>query len=192
MAGRLWVERTGPNGTDERRLASRSGFSLLTFRHAASPPRTAERHGADFSARSGQTADSRLGATGADAAGSEGLRVHAVRIHLARMSPLLRRMITDLLAPEADIEIVGAADGSGESLVAARAEGANVIITQGNGGTGDACLAAIVDSSPLTILNIAPSGSAGTSINLLRRNHSLDAARGSSLAQVVRNAVEQS
>ena len=41
-----------------------------------------------------------------------GLRSHPVRIHLARMSPLLRRMITDLLAPEEDMQIVGFAHGT--------------------------------------------------------------------------------
>jgi DNA-binding NarL/FixJ family response regulator len=116
--------------------------------------------------------------------------VREARIHLARMSPLLRRMITDLLAPEEDIEIVGVAEGAEESLVVARTEGANMIITQDQREGGDACLSAILSAQPLTILAIEPGGSIGTSVNLERQQLSLEGGDGKSLAQAIRKALE--
>jgi len=116
--------------------------------------------------------------------------VQPVRIHLSRMPPLLKRMITDLLSPEHDMEIVGSGDGGEESLVAARVEGANMIITQDHGNGSDACLRAIVEGAPLTILKIERSGSIGTSINFVRRRHRLDEHDGKSLARVVRSSLE--
>ena len=112
-----------------------------------------------------------------------------VRIHLAIESPLLRRMITDLIATEDDMEIVGFADGREESLVAARSEGANMIITQEERARGDACLRAILCGVPLTILAIDPGASAGTSINLVSKRVSLEASGGNMLAEAVRKAV---
>jgi DNA-binding NarL/FixJ family response regulator len=115
--------------------------------------------------------------------------VHPVRIHLARMSPLLRRMITDLLAAEDDMEIVGFADGTEESLVSARAEGANMIITQDQSNGEDRCIGAILNGVPLTILALEPGASAGTSINFTARRLSLEAGGGNTLAEAVRDAV---
>lgn len=116
--------------------------------------------------------------------------MQSVRIHLARMPPLLRRMITDLLAPEEGMEIVGSAEDGDEALVAARSEGANLIITQDHPRDGDACLGAIIDGHPLTVLSIERTGTAGTSISFVRRRHSLQAGDGRSLAEVVRSALE--
>lgn len=112
-----------------------------------------------------------------------------VRIYLAHMSALLSQMITDLLAPEEDIEIVGRADGISDSLLAARAEGANMIITQENAADEEPHLKAVVNDHPLTILAIASSGSTSTSINFLRREIRLRDG-GGSLADAVRSAVE--
>ena len=113
-----------------------------------------------------------------------------VRIHLANMSALLSQMITDLLAPEFDIEIVGRADGAGGSLLAARAEGANMIITQEKAAAEDPYLEAVMDDPPLTILAIASSGSTTTSINFSRQEMHLRGEGGCSLADVIRKAAE--
>lgn len=113
-----------------------------------------------------------------------------VRIHLAHMSPLLRQMISDLLAAEKDIEIVGSAEGIENSLLTARAQGANMIITQDEAPVYDQCLGAVTQNVPLTILAIAPGGSAGTSINLVRRNLRFDGGGAKALAQAVRQAME--
>ena len=114
-----------------------------------------------------------------------------VRIHLADMSPLLSQMITDLLAAERDIEIVGCGVGAEGSLVAARAERANMIITQAQVPVQEPCLGAIVDDLPLTILAITASGSATTSINFSRRTLQLGEG-AATLADVVRKAAERS
>ncbi|HUE78376.1 MAG TPA: hypothetical protein VMN38_01920 [Sphingomicrobium sp.] len=99
-------------------------------------------------------------------------------------------MITDLLAAEEDIEIVGSEAKTGNSLLAARAQGANMIITQEGAAVADQCLNAVTQNVPLTILAIAPGGSAGTSINLVRRQLRLDDDGAKSLAQAVRQAME--
>jgi len=112
--------------------------------------------------------------------------VPKVRIHLAPMSALLSQMITDLLAPEKDIEIVGRADGLQDSLLAARAEGANMIITQD--ATEEPSLRAVVDEPPLTILAISSNGSTSTSIKFARQEFHLRADGANSLADVVRTA----
>lgn len=116
--------------------------------------------------------------------------MNLVRIHLAHMPPLLRRMITDLLASEGDIEIVGHANDAEDSLVAARAEGANMIIMQDNVPVQEPSLNAILDELPLTILAIARGGSTSTSINFSRRTLQLHGENGSTLAHVVRKAME--
>lgn len=113
-----------------------------------------------------------------------------VRIHLANMSPLLSQMIADLLTPEKDIEIVGCGDGANDSLLAARAEGANMIITQGCVPVMEPSLGAIVDELPLTILAIASSGSTSTSINFSRRTLQMQGNGAAALADVVRKAAE--
>lgn len=99
-------------------------------------------------------------------------------------------MITDLLEPEDDIEIVGSSGDAEEALVAASAERANMIITQDHDLDDDACLSVIIGSAPLTILAIEPTGSAGTSVSLRRRKLSLEDGNGNALAQVVRKALE--
>lgn len=114
----------------------------------------------------------------------------AVRIHLAYMSPLLRGMITDLLACESDIEILSCANDSGDAILTARANGANMIITHDQERNGDRCLGAVMEDVPLTILAIDQGGSAGTSINLVRRTLRLDGEGPEALAQAVRQAIE--
>lgn len=104
------------------------------------------------------------------------------------MSSLLSQMITDLLAPEDDIEIVGRGDGIRDSLLAARAEGANMIITQEP--TDEPHLRAVMEDRPLTILTIASNGSTSTSINFSRHEMRLRGDGGNLLADVVRKAAE--
>ena len=99
-------------------------------------------------------------------------------------------MITDLLAAERDFEIVGTAEGADNALVTAREQGANLIITQDQSEVRDQCLDAIVQDVPLTILALAPGGSAGTSINLSRRTMRLQGGDRSALADVIRKAME--
>jgi hypothetical protein len=106
------------------------------------------------------------------------------------MSALLSQMITDLLSSEGDIEIVGRADGGGDSLLAARAEGANMIITQERAAAEDPYLGAVMDDLPLTILAIASSGSSSTSINFSRQEIRLRGEGAPSLADVIRKAAE--
>jgi hypothetical protein len=116
--------------------------------------------------------------------------VDTVRIYLAQMPPLLSQMVIDLLASEKDIEIVGCSDGTADSLLAARAEGANMIITQDQVRAQEPSLGAIVDELPLTILAIASSGSTSTSINFSRRRLQLHGDGAAALADVVRKAAE--
>lgn len=99
-------------------------------------------------------------------------------------------MIGDLLAAERDFEIVGSAEITESSLVAARAQGANMIITQDDARVDDQCLAAVTQDVPLTILAIAPSGSAGRSIHLVQRTLQLDGGGADALAKAVRQALE--
>jgi DNA-binding NarL/FixJ family response regulator len=109
------------------------------------------------------------------------------RIHLACLSPLLRRMVSDLIAREQDMEIVGFADSAEQALKSAQAQGANLIITQ-EGEHPDDSFCAILCGTPLTILAIDSSGTAGTSIR--RRRLNLGEDDGNSLAQAVRKSLE--
>ena len=54
---------------------------------------------------------------------------------------------------------------------------------------GDACLGAILESVPLTILAIEPGASAGTSIKFTSRRLSLEAGGSNMLAEAVREAL---
>jgi hypothetical protein len=100
-------------------------------------------------------------------------------------------MITDLLASETDIEIVGCAEGAEDSLLSARAEGANMIITQAKVPAHEPSLGAIIDELPLTILAIAGSGSTSTSINFSRQTQTLHGEGAAALVDVVRKAAER-
>lgn len=111
-----------------------------------------------------------------------------IRLHLGPLPPMLRAMITDLLGPESDMMIVGNSDASEDSLLAANAERADILITQ-DSSVDQSCLTAVIESTPATILAIASNGDTGTSVNLVRSAVSLASPEMSSLADTVRQVV---
>lgn len=94
-------------------------------------------------------------------------------------------MITDLLAAESDMVIVGNSEATDDSLLTAMAERADMLITQ-DSSVADSCLTAVLDSNPAAILAISSNGNAGTSVNFVRSAVSLAKGESSSLANTIR------
>lgn len=112
--------------------------------------------------------------------------MNSIRIHLGPLPPMLRTMINDLLEEEPDMTVVGNSYAGEDSLVAASADKADMLISQEQTSLGDSCLSAIVTQNPSAILAISPHGNGGTCINLVHRTISLDRAGTSALANTVR------
>ncbi|MFL6728635.1 MAG: hypothetical protein ACJ8D6_08835 [Sphingomicrobium sp.] len=112
--------------------------------------------------------------------------MNPIRIHLGQMPPMLRAMINDLLAAEADMAITGNSYEGDDSLLAASAESADMLIAQERTSLGATSLSAVITENPSAILAISPSGNGGTSVNLVRRPITLDGAGGGALAHTVR------
>ncbi len=95
--------------------------------------------------------------------------MNPIRVHLGPMPEMLRAIIGDLLAAEPDVEIVGIGDHENPSLAAARANGANILLSTLPSDTNDPSLAAVVEAQPLTVLALTPDGKACMAITLNRR-----------------------
>jgi DNA-binding NarL/FixJ family response regulator len=116
--------------------------------------------------------------------------MNPIRVHLGDMPRMLRTMINDLLTAEPDMTIVGNTFDGEESLPAASAECADILIAQKHPSIDDTCTGAVLSGAPAAILAVAADGHDGTTISLVRRPISLDG-NGSSLAYAVRELLRR-
>ena len=117
--------------------------------------------------------------------------MNPIRVHLGQMPRMLRTIINDVLAAEQDITVVGNSVNAEDSLRAASAERADMLITQEQATRTDNCIAAVLSGVPHAILAVAVNGHHGTSISLVRRPINLDG-DGSSLPDAVRELLRSS
>jgi hypothetical protein len=107
------------------------------------------------------------------------------------MPPMLSMIVDDLLLREPDMVVVGRSPASGEALIAARDNHADILIAQDEFGGGSTCLDAILAAPPLDILAISRDGLTGARISLSRQPVNLAAEGGATLAEAIRGlAVE--
>lgn len=99
---------------------------------------------------------------------------------------MLTRIVDDLLASELDIVVVGRSSGGEDPLRQARANEADMLITQ-DGQGGDTCVDAILAGRPLSIFAIDRDGRNGSAISLARRPVALDHGKAD-LADAIRRA----
>jgi hypothetical protein len=111
-----------------------------------------------------------------------------IRVHLGPMPDMLRSLITDMLSAARDVEIVGMGDLESPSLAAARAEGANILITSQPCNATDPSLAAVVDAQPLTVLVLRPERKSCVAVTLTHRELPLDGKNIAGLAETLREA----
>jgi DNA-binding NarL/FixJ family response regulator len=112
-----------------------------------------------------------------------------IRIQLGAMDRLLSDIVTDLLASEPDIVVVGRAETAERALEQARREDADVILLQ-DGADGAGLTAAALAPHPPAILTIAANGREGWIVRIDARRQPIEAADGG-LAAAVRRAAER-
>lgn len=117
--------------------------------------------------------------------------MNPIRVHLGQMPRMLRTIINDVLTAERDIMVVGNSVNPEDSLQAASAESADMLITQEQASNNDSCIGAVLSGVPPAILAVAANGHHGTCISLVRRPISLDG-DGSSLPDAVRELLSSS
>jgi hypothetical protein len=105
------------------------------------------------------------------------------------MPAMLRSIIEDLLAREADLVVAGRTMAGEDPIVRAREEQADMLITSEPAATGDSCLDAILSGPPLSIMTIARGGREGRAFSLASRPIRFDQDDQSSFANAVRQAV---
>lgn len=116
--------------------------------------------------------------------------MNSIRVHLGPMPRMLRAMISDLLSAEPDMTVVGNSYGAQDSLPAASADDADILIAQERTSHPGTCTAAVLCGAPAAILAVAADGRHGTGVNLVRQAISLDGG-GLSLPDAVRTLLRQ-
>jgi hypothetical protein len=86
--------------------------------------------------------------------------------------------------------IVGNSYGAEDSLPAAGADRADILIAQERASHDGTCTAAVLSGAPAAILAVAADGRHGTGVNLVRQQISLNGG-GLSLPDAVRNLLGQ-
>ncbi len=112
--------------------------------------------------------------------------MNPIRIHFGPMPEMLRTIISDLLGPERDIEIVGNSSQHDDCLRAAREEKATIIIAQDSAHDGANCLNLILAEPPLGVLAVSRDGQSAAGVSLVRRPITLDSGTPSILANAIR------
>jgi hypothetical protein len=105
------------------------------------------------------------------------------------MPAMLRAIIEDLLAREADLIVVGKTMAGEDPLIRAREEQADMLITAEPATTGSSCLQAVLSEPPLSIMTIADGGQEGRTFSLASRPIRFDQDEQSTFANAVRHAV---
>lgn len=102
------------------------------------------------------------------------------------MPAMLRAIVDDLLARESDVVVVGSSASGEDSLLRARAEAADMLITE-DGSQGDtACLSAVMSGPPLSIFAISTDGQGAAAVSLARRPVDFDPTSKATLADAIR------
>lgn len=107
-----------------------------------------------------------------------GGRVNPIRIQLGPMPTMLSAIIGDLVEAEADMTVVGRCEDGEEALHSARANGADMIITEQASCASGTCLEALLSGPPLEVFAIASDGQGGDAVSVARRPVSLGEAPG--------------
>ncbi len=111
-----------------------------------------------------------------------------IRIQLVAMDKTLSDMITDLLAPEPDMAVVGCSGSVAQAMTPMRAEAPDVLLLQ-DGRAGDGLVAAALSSKPPAVLCIAANGREGWTLRFAAERQPIEAAEGG-LAAAVRRAAD--
>jgi hypothetical protein len=99
---------------------------------------------------------------------------------------MLRAIVDDLLAREADLVVTGASDSGEDPLIRAREEQADMLITQDGGERGSTCLEAILAGPPLSVIAIAPGGREAAAVSLVRRSIDIESGADAAFADAIR------
>ncbi|HEX9945970.1 MAG TPA: hypothetical protein VGA98_00360 [Allosphingosinicella sp.] len=99
---------------------------------------------------------------------------------------MLSTIVDGLLLSEPDMVVVGRSPDSGDALLEARDNRADILIAQAQFGGGGTCLDAILAAPPLDILAISSDGLTGARISLSRHPVNLGAEGAASLAEAIR------
>jgi len=108
------------------------------------------------------------------------------------MPEMLRTIVGDLLRREPDLVIVGSSDEREDPILKARADHADVLITQDRPGDSVRCIDQILCASPISILAIADDGRSADAVSLVRRPVSLNGGNPSRLPEAVREIADVS
>ena len=100
--------------------------------------------------------------------------MNPIRVHLGPMPRMLRSMISDLLASEPDMTVVGNSFDAQESLHEASAQSADILIEQERAANHRTCTAAVLSGAPAAILAVATDGHDGMAVNFVRQPISLN------------------
>lgn len=103
---------------------------------------------------------------------------------------MLRAIIEDLLAPEADLVVVGSTGVGEDPLIRAREEQADMLITSEPATGASPCLQAMLAGPPLSIMTIARDGREASAVHLSTQPIDFDQHDRSTFAKAVRQAVE--
>ena len=112
-----------------------------------------------------------------------------IRIQLGAMDRMLSDIVTDLLAREPDLEVIGRAPTACRALEQGRQEGADVILLQ-EGVGGDKLLVPALAPRLPAILTIAANGREGWIMRFDAQRQPIEAALGG-LAAAVRRAAQR-
>jgi DNA-binding NarL/FixJ family response regulator len=104
------------------------------------------------------------------------------------MDRTLSDIVTDLLALEPDLEVIGGATTACRALDQARRAGADVVLLQ-EGVGDDALIITTIAPAPMAVLTIAANGREGWVVRFDPRRQPIEAAHGG-LAAVVRRAAQ--
>jgi hypothetical protein len=109
-----------------------------------------------------------------------------IRIHLGPMPHMLRTIITDLLWAEADMIVVGQSQADQDALRSVRDQGAEVLITHEPAAQGESCLATILASPRLGIVDLSADGRHVAGVTIVPQQLTLGQEGECGLANVIR------
>lgn len=111
-----------------------------------------------------------------------------IRIELVAMDKTLSDMITDLLAPETDMAVVGRSGSVAQAMATPRPKLPDVLLLQ-DGRAGEGLMTAALSPRPPAVLCIAANGREGWTLRFAAKRQPIEAAEGG-LAAAVRRAAE--
>lgn len=109
-----------------------------------------------------------------------------IRVHFGPMPPMLRAIVSDMLEPEPDIQVVGRSTDQEDCLGAARSERAAIIVTQDKEQRGSTCLDLILADPPLGVVAVSSDGHRAAGVSLVRRPIAFDSESPAVLADAIR------